>query len=234
MRTKTLLIAAAALAAGILASSAQTYSQNIVGYVTQVLPVGYSLITVPLTATNTGNTVPAPQALTCLQQNDAVILWNGSGYSTYSFVNYGVNFTWQYPDGTYGDVAPNVTLGQAFFYSNGQGGPETNVFTGTVVLTNSIALPVGYSLVGSTPPVGGAVTNTASFNFPLQQNDAMIVWNGSGYSTYSFVNYGVNFTWQYPDGTYGDTPPNLIVGQGLFYSNGQGGSETWNQQVVVP
>ncbi len=37
MRTKTLLIASAALAAGILTSSAQTYSQNIVGYVSQSL-----------------------------------------------------------------------------------------------------------------------------------------------------------------------------------------------------
>ena len=42
MRTKTLLIAAAALAAGILSSSAQTYSQNIVGYVNQVLPANAS------------------------------------------------------------------------------------------------------------------------------------------------------------------------------------------------
>ena len=37
MRTKTLLIAAAALAVGILASSAQTYSQNVVGYVNVTL-----------------------------------------------------------------------------------------------------------------------------------------------------------------------------------------------------
>ncbi len=40
MRTKTLLIAAAALAAAVTSSQAQStvYSQNIVGYVNQVLP----------------------------------------------------------------------------------------------------------------------------------------------------------------------------------------------------
>jgi len=166
-----------------------------------------------------------------MQPADAIIVWNGSGYSTYTYDNYGPGYTWQYPDGSYGDVAPNLTLGQAFFYSNGST-PETNVFTGTVVLTNSIALPVGYSLVGSTPPVGGAVTNTASFNFPLQPADALIVWNGSGYSTYTYDNYGPGYTWQYPDGSYGDTPPSLIVGQGFFYSNGST-PETWNQNVVV-
>src|ERR1017187_9483311 len=45
MRTKTLLIAVAALAAGILVSSAQTYSQNVVGY--------YN-VTIPGTSTSTG------------------------------------------------------------------------------------------------------------------------------------------------------------------------------------
>jgi hypothetical protein len=50
MRTKTLLLAAAALAAGLFNSQAQTpvYSQNIVGYVNQPLLTGANLINVPL------------------------------------------------------------------------------------------------------------------------------------------------------------------------------------------
>jgi hypothetical protein len=235
MRTKTLIIVAAALSIGVCSSMAQTYSQNIVGYVTQVLPLGYSMIVCPLNTTNTGNTIPASQALTCLQSGDAVLLYSAGSYSAYSFVNYGLNYTWQYPDGTYGDTPPNITLGQAFFYLNGQfSGSETNTFTGTVVLSNSVALPVGYSMVGSTAPVAGATTNTATFNFPIQDGDALILYNAGSYSAYTFVDYGLNYTWQYSDGTYGDTPPNLIVGQGFFYHNGQfSGSETWQQNVVV-
>jgi hypothetical protein len=232
MRTKTLLIAAAALAAGIMASSAQTYSANIVGYVTQVLPVGLSLITCPVNSTNTGLSVPANQCLQ-LQVNDAVILWNGAGYSTYTYLNAGVGLTWIYPDGSFSDTAPTITLGTGFFYSNGQTTPETNTFAGTVVLTNSVSLPVGLTLVGSTPPIGGAVTNTATFNLPLQVNDALVLWNGSGYSTYTYLNAGAGLTWIYPDGSFSDVPPNLSTAAGVFYSNGQTSSETWSQNLIV-
>ena len=41
MRTKTLLIAAAALAVGITSSEAQVYSQNVVGYVNMTVPAGH-------------------------------------------------------------------------------------------------------------------------------------------------------------------------------------------------
>jgi hypothetical protein len=236
MRTKTLLSAVAALAVGITASMAQTYSQNIVGYVTQVLPIGYNLVAVPLNATNVGSTVPASQVLSCLQGNDSVILWNGSGYSAYLYTGYGIpGYTWQYPDGSYSDTDPSLTLGQGFFYQNGQlSGAETNTFTGTVVLSNTIALPVGFNMVASTAPIGGATTN-ATFNLPIQGNDSILIWTGSGYSAYLYTGYGIpGYTWQYPDGSYSDTPPSLTVGQGFFYQNGQlSGSESWQQTVVV-
>jgi hypothetical protein len=40
MKSKTLLIAAAALVAGVITSEAQVYSANIVGYVNVTLPAG--------------------------------------------------------------------------------------------------------------------------------------------------------------------------------------------------
>jgi len=233
MRTKTLLTAVAALAAGIAISKAQVYSANIVGYASKVLPAGYSLITVPLNATNVGNTVPASQVLSSLQSGDSVILWNGSGYSTYGYANFGPGFTWIYPDSSFSDTPPNLTLGSGFFYQNAQGVPETNVFTGTVVLSNSIPLIAGYSLVGSTPPVSGAVSNNATFNLPLTSGDSIILWNGSGYSTYGYANFGPGFTWIYPDSSFSDTPPTVGIGDGFFYQNGQGSLETWQQNVVV-
>src|ERR1035437_9506831 len=123
---KTLLMAAAALAAGIITSQAQpVYSQNIVGYVNTTLPVGYSLITVPLNAAASGNTVPATNVLNALQSSDAVIIWNGSGYSKYAYLDFGPGQTWQYPDGSFSDIAPSINAAQGFFYQNGQGAAET-------------------------------------------------------------------------------------------------------------
>src|ERR1035441_4086348 len=48
MRTKTLLIAAAALAVGVATSLAQTYSQNVVGYYNLNLLAGYNMVSVQL------------------------------------------------------------------------------------------------------------------------------------------------------------------------------------------
>jgi len=124
MRTKTLIIASAALAVGILTSSAQTYSQNIVGYVNQVLPAGNTLIALPVNTTNIA-TIDAGQALSCLQGGDSIITFNGVGYSAYGLLNAGPGLTWHYPDGSFSDTAPSVTVGQGFFYSNGQSATET-------------------------------------------------------------------------------------------------------------
>jgi hypothetical protein len=232
MRTKTLIIASAALAVGILTSSAQTYSQNIVGYVNQVLPAGYSLIALPVNTTNIA-TIDAGQALPCLQGGDSVIIWNGGGYSTYGFLNAGPGLTWQYPDGSFSDTAPQLKIGQGFFYSNGQSGPETNTFAGTVILSQSTSLVAGYSMVASAPPVAGALDG-AVFNLPYQSGDSIILWNGGGFSTYGYLNAGPGLTWQYPDGSFSDTAPSVSVGQGIFYSNGQSGPEAWTQTLVVP
>ncbi len=66
MKTKTLLIAAAALAAGVISSQAQVYSANIVGYANVVCPAStLVLLANPLdNGTNTANDVFA--SLLCL------------------------------------------------------------------------------------------------------------------------------------------------------------------------
>ena len=130
MRTKTLLVAAAALAAAITSSQAQTvYSQNIVGYVNQVLPgnPAYSLVTAPLT----GTTNAADQIITCLQPGDTISLWNGTTFVVYTYfpgIYTGTNFV----DGSFNALpTPTLAPGQAFFYQNEQGSNETNTWTGS-------------------------------------------------------------------------------------------------------
>ena len=84
MRTKTLLIAAAALAAGVISSQAQpVYSQNVVGYVNQVVPVGQTLIINPLQ--NTTNDIE--QIMPGLQGGENILIWSTSlaGYYIYNY-----------------------------------------------------------------------------------------------------------------------------------------------------
>ena len=167
MRTKTLLIAGAALAAGILACSAQTYSQNIVGYVTVTLPLGYSVCAVPLNsgaatgnaATNTIINLPSNPVL------DGAYLysWNGHSYV-------GITFDSSQPTG-FADFAdahsvptPVINPGQGFLINNNTGVAVTNVFTGSVAIsalpgTTTNNLPAGYAFVSSVLPVGGGLNS---------------------------------------------------------------------------
>jgi hypothetical protein len=226
MRTKSLLLAAAALAAGVLSSQAQTvYSANIVGYVNQVFPPSqYALVTAPLSVTPTNS---AEDVLPALQTGDSVLLWTGSTYATYLFVQPG---EWQLPNGNTG-TAPLLGLGQGFFYLNGQTIPETNTAVGTVVLTNTVSLPAStYALVGSTPPISDSLDGT-NLNLPLVTGDSVLLWSStnSTYEPYLFVQTG---EWQYPDGTTG-VAPTIPVGTGFFYLNGQTASETWTNNIIV-
>ena len=238
MRTKTLLIAAAAaLAAAVTSSQAQTvYSQNIVGYVNQTFPNpgDYYMICAPLTSTNT----PAQNLLTCAQTFDTVLLWNsGSG-------SYGV-YTYYYPGygsdgGPWADVNGNPTTspvigpGEGFFYQTGSGSIETNTYTGTVLLTNTISFPLAgnYYMVGSAVPVAGLAQST-NFNLPFQTFDTILAWNTTSgtYSTYTYYYPGYGSDggpWADVNGNP-TTSPTINVGEGFFYQTGSGSSETWTQ-----
>jgi len=228
MKTKSLILAAAALAVGVFTSQAQTvYSANIVGYVNQTLTAGqYQLVTPTLSVTSTNS---AEDVLPALQTGDEILLWNaGAGsYEGYTFITAG---TWQLPNGNTGP-APLLGLGQGFFYLNGQTLNETNTTVGTVALTNTVTLPAGvYALVGTTPPVSDALDG-ANLNLPLQTADEVLLWDpvGTTYLGYTFISAGV---WQLPNGNTG-TAPTLPVGQGFFYLNGQTTSETWTNNITV-
>ena len=88
MRTKTLLLSAAALlAAGIVSSQAQAvYSQNIVGYASVVLQPGvYQMIANPFTNGNDS----ASNVLTGLQGGETLYVWYGHGYYEYNYLGAG-------------------------------------------------------------------------------------------------------------------------------------------------
>jgi hypothetical protein len=200
------------------------------------------LIVAPLAGTTTAADVLLP----ALQSGDSVLIWS-PGSQTYSqdyYIGAGAN----QPGGTgfgnwYDGVnvtnAPNIYPGEGVFYSTGSGNAETNIFSGTVVLTNSIAL-VGngaYSLVGSTPPIS-AYADSTNFNLPFQSGDSVLIFN-SGSQTYSqdyYIGAGYNQAGgtgfgNWYDGVNVTNAPIIQVGQGFFYSTGSGNAEQWNQSL---
>jgi len=230
--SKTLLIAAAALAAGVISSQAQVYSQNIVGYVNQTFPSGqYVQINVPLQ--NSDVTNPPEAVFPALQTGDQIYLWN-TGTQQYGVYTYFSPQNWLYPDQVTVGPAPNLPTGSALFYV-AAGANETNTAVGTVELSNTNA-PITfvsgqYTLVGSLPPIGTSSLEDTNLNLPLQTGDQVYLWNfpTQAYGVYTYFSPG---QWLYPDQVTVAPSPGLIVGQGFFYV-AAGANETWTQNLNV-
>jgi len=181
MKTKSLLCAAA-LAAGVVSSMAQsnTYSLNVVGYVDVPTKGGgnFNMICNPLNNTNNNlSTLFAGFA----QDGDQVYRWNNTiqdlepttpTYSAFSQL-------W----------TPNFTLkpGEGVFYLN-SGVDKTNTFVGEVMQgTYTNPIPFGtkvllgsgnFNAYGSSIPLGGNFTNATVGIIP-QDGDQVYFWNTS-------------------------------------------------------
>jgi hypothetical protein len=262
MRTKTLLIAAAALAAGVITSQAQVYSQNVVGYVNQVVPSGQSLVCNPLAGTTN-----SAESLLALQGGETLLLWSGSGFYEYSYVqgavsNDGAPTDWvdgggvPIPGGVYNATfgytfvqPPQIPPGVGFFVQN-PNSAETNTYVGTVILASTNTIPSGQTLISSQLPVAGNVETNTTLDMPFQGGETLLVWSGSGYYEYSYVagavsQDGAPSDWvdgggvPIPGGVYNATfgytfvsAPVLTVGQAVFYQN-PNPSTNWIQNLVL-
>lgn len=206
MRTKTLLIAVAALAATVISSEAQVYS-GVVGYV-NVATTGvnqYALFANPLDNGTNNLTSLFPSAPNQTQ----VEIWNGVGFqlATKQLGNWTTNLT--------------IPVGTGFFIKYpASAGLVTNTFVGTVDAqipnaslggssgTNVISLPTTYVLVGSPFPISGSLTNsgdsTLNLGTVLANQSQVEIWTGTGFqlATKQLGNWTTNL--------------NIAVGQGFF------------------
>ncbi len=187
---KTLLIAAAALAAGVISSQAQVYSQNVVGYINQTIPAGgYQIVGNQLingsdanatngdiNATLINGLVSSPAANATqdpsLSTNSVLYAWNGAGYALYYYFNQVDATTWEgtaSPAGWYAvDGTPaSISLagGKAAFIKNNSAAPMTVTTVGTVLQgTNNITINSGYNLITLQVPIS---TNPVVSGFGL-------------------------------------------------------------------
>jgi hypothetical protein len=193
MRTKTLLLSAVALAAGLLSTQAQSnvFSANVVGYVTVTNAANqYALYSLPLDSGSNNLTGLFPNAA----NNSQILIWTGAGYQTSqkTFGNWSTNF--------------NLVPGQGFFVKFPANG--TNTFVGSIVtpngasVTNSFGAGL-YALVGSPVPYTDNLTGT-NLNLQLANNSQVLVWTGSGFQTAqkTFGNWSTNL--------------NIVPAQGFF------------------
>jgi len=218
MRTKTLLLAAAFVAAGIASSEAQNvYSANVVGYVTLINPVGgqFTLVENPLDDGVDTITDLFPNA-----PNQTVVeTWTGTGFTQAKKVA--------------GNWNTNLYLfpGTGFFLQfPASAGPVTNTFIGNVAVqssdgnglgTNTTALPAGvFKLAGSPFPIADTLTGTnINLGNSLTVNQSIVeIWTGTGYTQAKLV------------GGVWNTNLNLSVGEAYFID--AKGATNWTE--VLP
>jgi len=198
MRTKALLLGAAAFAMGLAAASAQTvYSQNIVGYYNVSVPKnGYALIGNQMNLDNTNGIstifgsglVSDPNGV----QNTEILLWD-SGSQQYQTLYY-FNATDAAND--FGGSAGFYDLGGTYY--NTQLPPGGSAFLYNIA-NNSSNLTV--TLVGTVPQTTNIYTIKQGYNLfclasPVVTNLVSTLGNFSGYSDPNGVNNDQVLLWQ--------------------------------------
>lgn len=228
---KTLLIAGAALAASIISSQAQVYSQNIVGYANVATPNGGTyLLTVPFKVgvSNGANEVwPLVNGQPSIPDFSVLLVWTGSAYIGYQSDS-GSPSLWDDNGGNPIPNAPVLPVGQGFFLQ--PSASTTNTFAGTVAVSvgtsNVVTLANGGTyLVAPAVPYGGSVTNgnpvtgaggagLSSLN-GLPDFSVLLVWTGSAYIGYQ-SDSGSPSLWDDNGGNPIPTAPTISVGQSFF------------------
>lgn len=174
MRTKILLAAAAALAAGVVVSNAQVYSANVVGYINVAYPAGQFIMSAnPLT---TGNDV-LTNVLTSTTGASQISYWTGSGFATYTYS--GPQKKWL--SGATDVSTTPLPVGLGFFIKAGGSG-FTNTYVGTIIAstgggTATNSLVTGLQPVGEKIPYGDVVTNAATVNLTVGGASQLQIWN---------------------------------------------------------
>jgi len=252
---KTLLIAAATLAAGVISSQAQVYSQNIVGYYNVTVPAkGFALVGNQLNLDGTNaigslfgaGLVSDPN----LANNTELLLWNPATqqYQTLLYVNSADATTdglttgagWYDGNGTFYNPSLQPGTG-AFLYNYNNNTPLTVTLVGTVPQTTNVyTIGQGYNLFSLAAPV---VTNLVSSlgNFSgvsdpnLSANDQVLFWNPATqqYQNLLYVNSadaatdGLTTGAGFYDGNGTFYPAAPSVGQAFFIYHQANSTETW-------
>jgi hypothetical protein len=213
MRTKTLLLTAAVLTAGLAASVAQSvYSVNAVGYVNKSLVTGYNLISNPLNGTNNLLSTILP----IVADGTFVLKWNATAQTFGDPSQYYDGLGWL-PDTT-------VNPGEGIFVN--APAAATVTFVGEVPqgnLTNQIS--GNYSLLSHIVPQSISLANP-SVNFPAQDGDFVLQWNPAAQAYFDPLQYYDGLGWL-------PSEPTPAVAEGFFFNTGAAAARSWGRSFSV-
>ena len=242
MRTKALLIAAAAFAAGIVSSQAQVYSQNIVGYVNNPVPTGFSVQNNPFNNSN-GNALTNLIPNTGAYDGTYVYVWSGSTYTIYTLDSTLATGVGDASD-TVAVAAPIINPGTAFYLNNQTGVGQTNTYVGSVAIstypgttTNAIPGTPLFALVSSILPIGGGISSVLGLS-NTGALDGDYVYQPSINANGQFTGYYVSTFDSTLSTGFGDASdstavpePIIPLGSGFFFNNANGTPVNWIQTL---
>jgi hypothetical protein len=246
MKTKTLLIAAAALAAGVISSEAQVYSQNIVGYVNVPVKLGFNTVANPLdnSINNSLTNIITPGPA---YDGSTVSLWTGTTYSSVTIDSTVATGVADSGD-NFAVTPPVLNPGQAFFFNNTVasntvtavgnvhvGGPGPG-FIG--LATNTLPSSPSQSFVSSVIPVGGGLasvlqlTNAAN---PAAYDGCVIsipqINNAGNVTGFNVTVFDSTFNTGFGDSgdNFAVPEPVISVSKGFFFNDTTGSPIKWIQ-----
>jgi hypothetical protein len=217
-----MLAAAAALAAGLATSMAQSnvYSVNVVGYVNKVLAGNgkYTAVANPLNTTNNTLAGIFGGAGVGLPRGSQVLKWSpgDANFAIYGKVAFGSGWTG-------GGATASINPGEGcLIFIPAASGDYTNTFVGEVLqgaLTNSLA--TGYQMIGNKVPDSGPVT---TLGFVPPNNSQLLKWDGTSQNwvIYGKVAFGSGWT---------PSVPSIDVAEGFMVN--ANGAYQWVRNFTV-
>ena len=214
MRTKTLLLTVALVAAGAASSMAQVYSQNAVGYINVTIKPGFNLIANQLVSPNT----TVASLLPGVPDQTTVYKFASGPGGGFTIVTYDLSGIGGWDD-------PNLTIdhGGGVFVQNPTANNVTVTFVGDVLQGSPISnpIPANFSIRSSRVPQAGLIQTDLKFT-PADQDTVYKFVNPTGYSIYTYDLSGVG-DW--------DEQPTFGVGEAFFVLSVAGHS--WNRNFSV-
>lgn len=238
MRTKTLLLAAAAVAAGIISSQAQSnvYSANIVGYANLTLKPGYNLVACQfkdaLSPTASINVV----LTNCpsLSDGSTFLRWD-AGLQSYTEAANWVSPASGGPgwyNGDFSDFSAEVApIGASVFINNAGTADATLTLVGEVSLNNTNAIAANYGFYADPVPTSQEI---ATNGFPIADGSTLLTWDPAVQSYTEALN-GISAASGGPAWYNGDFSAEIkfapAVGQGFIYNTSA--SDSWTRNFSV-
>jgi hypothetical protein len=218
MRTKTLLLTAALCAAGAATSMAQVYSVNMVGYINQSIPAGFSMIANQLNASPDNKVttlLPAPP--------------NGTSVFKFNKASGGFDQL-DYFGGWEGDNL-DLTLGPGEGAFIRAPSAFTTTFVGEVALSSTIQLEQGFQIISSALPQSLPLTaptaGAANLEFPVVNGDEVFQYDpvGGGFRVNSYFG-----GWE---GDNEGVPPTPAIGESFFFRRAAASGPNWSRTFAV-